>query len=95
MSGAGGGGRDWGMTANGYGALSRKDESVLELDNDDVSTIIPERMKRQSKSKNNTQLWMRVVMEVKSSAIKNNIAQEPGMFSSVQSLSRVQLFATP
>lgn len=46
------------MTANGYGALSRKDENVLELDNDEVSTIIPERMKRQGKSQNDTQLWM-------------------------------------
>ena len=57
--------------------------------------ITPERKKGWSQSKNNTQLWMQVVMEVKSSAVKNNIAQEPGMFSSVQSLSRVQLFATP
>ena len=35
-------------------------------------------MKRQSQSKNNTQLWMWLVMEVKSDAVKNNIAQEPG-----------------
>ena len=43
--------------------------------------ITPERMKRQSQSENNTQLWMWLVMEVKSSAIKNNIniAQEPRM----------------
>ena len=32
--------------------------------------IIPERMKRQSQSKNNTQLWMWLVMEVNSDAIK-------------------------
>ena len=36
--------------------------------------IIPERMKRQSQSKNNAQLWMWLVMEVKSIAIKNNTA---------------------
>ena len=38
-----------------------------------------ERMKRQSQSENNTQLWMWLVMEVKSDAIKSNIAQDPGM----------------
>ena len=36
--------------------------------------IIPERMKRWSQSKNNTQLWMWLMMEVKSDAIKSNIA---------------------
>ena len=38
----------------------------------------PERMKRQSQSKNNSQLWMPLVMEVKSNVAKNNIAKEPG-----------------
>ena len=33
-----------------------------------------ERMKRQSQSKNYTQLWMGLVMEVKSDAVKSNIA---------------------
>ena len=28
---------------------------------------------------NNTQLWMWLVMKVKSDAVKSNIAQEPGM----------------
>ena len=41
--------------------------------------ITPERMKRWSQSENNAQLWMWLVMEVKSNAVKNNIAQEPGM----------------
>ena len=41
--------------------------------------INPERMKRQSQSKNNVQSWMWLVMEVKSDAVKDNIAQEPGM----------------
>ena len=36
--------------------------------------IIPERMKRQNQRKNNTQLWMWLMMEVKSNAVKNNIA---------------------
>ena len=41
--------------------------------------ITPERMKGWSQNKNNTQLWMSQVMEVKSDAVKSNIAQEPGM----------------
>jgi len=36
--------------------------------------IIPERRKRQSQSKSYTQLWMWLVMEVKSSTVKSNIA---------------------
>ena len=40
----------------------------------EVGEMNPERMKRQSQSKNNTRLWMSLVIEVKSDAIKNNIA---------------------
>ena len=36
--------------------------------------IAPERMKRLSQSKNNTQLWMGLVIEARSDAVKNNIA---------------------
>ena len=36
--------------------------------------ITPERIKRQTQSKNNAQLLMWLVMEVKSNAVKNNIA---------------------
>ena len=36
--------------------------------------IAPERMKRLSQSENNAQLWMWLVMEVKSHAEKKNIA---------------------
>ena len=36
--------------------------------------ITPERMKGWSQSKNNTQLWMGLVMEVKSDTVKSNIA---------------------
>ena len=32
--------------------------------------ITPERMKRQSQSENNSQLWMWLVMEVKSNAVR-------------------------
>ena len=41
--------------------------------------IPPERMKRMSQSENNARLWVRLAMEVKSDAVKNNTAQEPGM----------------
>ena len=36
--------------------------------------ITPERMKRWNQSKNNTQLWMWLVMEAKSDDVKSNIA---------------------
>ena len=48
-----------------------KDGPVL-LENS--GEITRERMKRWSKSRNNTQLWMCLVMEVKFNAVKNNIA---------------------
>ena len=38
-----------------------------------VGEITPERLKRQSQSKNNSQLWMRLVMEARSDAVKSNI----------------------
>ena len=41
--------------------------------------ITPERMKKQNQSENNAQLWMWLVMEIKSNTVKNNIAQKPGM----------------
>ena len=34
--------------------------------------VTPERMKRWSQSKNNTQQWMELMMEVNSDALKNN-----------------------
>ena len=36
--------------------------------------IAPERMKRLNQSENNAQLWMWLVMEVKSDAVKNSSA---------------------
>ena len=41
--------------------------------------ITPGRTKKQSQSRNNTQLWVYLVVKVKPNAVKNNIAQEPGM----------------
>ena len=45
----------------------------------DSGEITPERMKGLNQSKNNTQLWMWLVIEARSDAVKSNIAQEPGM----------------
>ena len=42
----------------------------------------PERMKQLGQSRTDAQLWMCLVMEVKSDAAKNNIALEAGMLSS-------------
>ena len=36
--------------------------------------IAPERMKRLGQSRNNAQLWLHLVVKVKSNVIKNNIA---------------------
>ena len=38
-----------------------------------------ERLKWLAKSGNNAQLWIYLVVKIKSDAIKNNIAEEPGM----------------
>ena len=40
--------------------------------------ITPERMKGWSQSKKNAQLWMGLVIEARSNAVKSNIAKEPG-----------------
>ena len=39
----------------------------------------PERTKQLGQSGNDAQLWMCLVVKVKSDAVKNNIALEPGM----------------
>ena len=41
--------------------------------------IAPERMKGQGQSTNNAQLWMRMVVKIKSDDINKNTASEPGM----------------
>ena len=40
----------------------------------DHGEITPERMNRRSQSKNNTQLWMGLVIEARFDAVKSNIA---------------------
>ena len=41
--------------------------------------ITPERMKGLNRSKNNTQLCVRLMIEARFDAVKSNIAQEPEM----------------
>ena len=41
--------------------------------------IAPEGMKKRSQRENNAQLWMCLVVKVKSDAVKRSIAKEPGM----------------
>ena len=41
--------------------------------------ITPKRMKRPGQSGNVAKLWMCLVVKVKSNAVKNNTAKEPGM----------------
>ena len=41
--------------------------------------IAPKRMKWVGQSRNGTQLWMCLMVKGKFSAVKNNIAYEPGM----------------
>ena len=41
--------------------------------------ITPERMEGWRQNKNNTQLWMGLVIEEGFDAVKGNIAKEPGM----------------
>ena len=41
--------------------------------------IAPKRMKQLGQSWNDTQLWLYVVVKVKSDAVKNNVTKEPGM----------------
>ena len=39
---------------------------------------VSERMKQLGHSRNDAQLWMCLVVKLKSSVVKNNIAEEPG-----------------
>ena len=41
--------------------------------------IAPETVKQLGQGRNDAHLWLCLVVKVKSNAIKNNIAQEPGM----------------
>ena len=59
--------------------MTLKDESpgsegVQYATGEERRTITPERMKQLGQSRNNSQLWMCLLVKVKSDAIKSNIA---------------------
>ena len=54
-----------------FNIISRKNRGKL--------LIAPERLKQLGQSRNDTPLWMCLVVKVKSNAIKNNTAYEPAM----------------
>ena len=62
------------MTASGL-----KVSNMLLGKSGGQSLIAPKRMKQLGQSGNNAQLWMCLVVKVRSDAVKSNIAQEPGM----------------
>ena len=49
---------------------------------EEMGEIAPERTKRLGQNGNDTQHWMCLLVKVKSNAVKNNIASEPGMLGS-------------
>ena len=56
----------------------QKVSSVLMRKSGGQLLIAPERMKHLGQSRNNTQLWMCLVVKVNFDVVKNNLAQEPG-----------------
>ena len=58
-----------------------RSEGVLYATGEELEQlqIAPGRTKQWSQSRNDAQLWMCLVVKVKSDAVKNNIALEPGM----------------
>ena len=61
--------------ANRHEQMGHQGNMLLEKSGE----ITPEGMKRLSQSGNNAHLWICLVVKVKSDAVKNNIALEPGM----------------
>ena len=66
---------------NPMNSMKRQNDSILKEElprlvgaQNATGKITPERMKRWSQSKNSTQLWMCMVMEVKSDAVNSNTA---------------------
>ena len=58
--------------------LGLKASNILLGKTEGELLIAPERMKRLSYSANDAQLWFYLAVKVKSNAIKNNTAKEPG-----------------
>ena len=59
--------------------LGQKVSNMILGKNGEQFLVALERMKWLGQSRNDAQLWMWLVMKVKSDAVKNNTAQEPGI----------------
>ena len=59
--------------------MNSSGQEVCNILLEKIEEIAPEGMKRLSQSRNSAQLWVCLVVKVKSNAVENNMAQEPGM----------------
>ena len=59
--------------------MSLSGQKVSNMLLDKTGEITPNRMKRLGQRGNDAQLWICLVVKVKSDAVKNNVAKEPGM----------------
>ena len=59
--------------------MSLSGQKVSNMLLDKTGEIAPNRMKRLGQRGNDAQLWICLVVKVKSDAVKNNVAKEPGM----------------
>ena len=64
--------------------MNSPDQQVPNMILEISGEITPERMKGWSQSKNNTQLWMCLVIEARSDAVKSNISYKPGMLGKLE-----------
>ena len=64
----------WKVKKIGHWKINSQGLWVSNMLLENCREITPERMKRWTESENTTHLWMWLVMEVKSAAVKNNIA---------------------
>ena len=61
--------------------MNSSDQKVPNMLLEITGEITPERMKKRSQRKNNTQLWLWLVIDAKSDATKGNTTYERGMIS--------------
>ena len=67
------------MTPEDEQPLGWKVSNMLLGKSEGQLLIAPERMKWMGQSRNDAQLWMRLVVKAKSDAAEDNAAKEPGM----------------
>ena len=64
--------------------MNSPDQQVPNMILEISGEITPERMKGWSQSNNNTQMWMGLVIEARSNAVKSNISYKPGMLGKLE-----------